>query len=76
MKEAIKLTTITGRPCYVAALFNVQAIHAAKDGDMEFTELHLPGVVFRVKESAEHIAGLLGWGEKTITPAEAPKPIA
>lgn len=71
MKDVLKLTGITGQRIYVRDLFSLQAIAEATEGDMKFTTIHLPGVMFRVKEPAEDIAALLGWEPKKIEPPKA-----
>jgi hypothetical protein len=69
MKEALKLTNITGEVVYIRDAFNISAVVATKQGDMMFTEVHLQGMCFRVKEEAQEVAALLGWEPKKIEAA-------
>lgn len=68
MKEAIKLTTITGGIAYVRNAYEVSAVFDASEGDLKCTIVHFHGVALRVKETPEIIAELLGWTEKQIEP--------
>jgi len=69
MKEAIKLTSVSGETIYLKDSWNVTAIAQRKDGDLIYTDVFTHAAVFRVKQPVEEVATLFGWEPKQIEPA-------
>lgn len=69
MNDVIKLTSVTGNPVYIRNAFNVNAVISERDGDLQYTAIHMLGFGVRVKQSAEEVAKLLGWEPKQIEAA-------
>lgn len=67
MKEAIKLTGVTGELIYVRDTFSIIAVCERKEGDLSYTEIIFHGCAFRVRNPIGEVAALLGW-EKAALP--------
>lgn len=73
MKDVIKLTSVAGETIYLRDSYNVFAVCCQTEGELKYTMVCLHGVVFRVKQTAEEVATLLGWEPKRIGCADEPR---